>query len=299
MPRSTNAAVVSVLLGAVLFGTAGTAQALGPAGTTPIGVGTVRLLVGGLGLLLVLPLLGHRRVEALRAARSPWVIASVIGTASYQLCFFAGVERAGVALGTLVAVGSAPLFAGLLGWATGHPPTRAWGVATAVCLLGLTLLSAQGLTGGEPAGVALALGAGLAVAAYTVAVKRAFDAGGRPGPVLTASFLLGGLVLLPVLATQPLAWLAAPCGVALAVYLGLATMTVANVLHARGLARLAPGPVATLMLVEPLVATVLGAVVLGERLTAPAGAGLLLVLGGLLLLGASVRRSDPEPVVPL
>ena len=52
------------------------------------------------------------------------VTASTAG--AYQLFFFAGVSRAGVALGTLVAVGSAPLFAGLVGWAVlRHRPTLA------------------------------------------------------------------------------------------------------------------------------------------------------------------------------
>jgi DME family drug/metabolite transporter len=53
------AAVGLVLLAAVLFGTTGTAQALGPDGTTPLGVGAARLLVGGTALLAVLPLLGR------------------------------------------------------------------------------------------------------------------------------------------------------------------------------------------------------------------------------------------------
>jgi len=64
-------AVGQVLAAAVLFGTTGTAQALGPAGTTPVAVGAVRLLVGGLILLIAVPLLGGRVVRAVTLWRSP------------------------------------------------------------------------------------------------------------------------------------------------------------------------------------------------------------------------------------
>ena len=40
--------VLAVLAAATLFGTTGTAQALGPSGTTPLGVGAARIVVGGL-----------------------------------------------------------------------------------------------------------------------------------------------------------------------------------------------------------------------------------------------------------
>jgi hypothetical protein len=43
--------VGAVLRAAALFGTTGTAQALGPAATTPLGVGAARLVIGGLALL--------------------------------------------------------------------------------------------------------------------------------------------------------------------------------------------------------------------------------------------------------
>ena len=88
-------------------------------------------------------------------------------------------------------------------------------------------------------------------------------------------------------------------GLAVALWLGLATTTVAYVLFGRGLRVLPTGPVATLVLAEPLVATMLGVLLLGERLDATAWAGAALVAAGLGLQGVvSVRsRSDDEPNV--
>ena len=296
-------AVGCVLAAAVLFGTTGTAQALGPVGTTPLGVGAARLLVGGVALLAVLPLLQRSPGAAVALWRQPAGLSAAICTALYQAFFFAGVDRAGVALGTLVTIGSGPVFAGLLAWVVlGDRPARAWVVATGVCVAGLGLLSSDGLTGGSPLGLVLALASGLSYAAYTVAAKQLLDRGADPAEVMAAAFGLGGLLLAPLLLTQPLAWLAEPAGAAVALYLGLATTTVAYLLFGRGLAVLPAGPVTTLVLAEPLVATLLGVLVLGERLE-PAGlTGAGLVLAGLVLQGVRAPRRPaavaPAPTVP-
>ena len=283
-------AVAQVLAAAVLFGTTGTAQALGPEGTTPLGVGAARLVVGGAALLLVLPLLGGTARSATALWRTPVGLLAGACTALYQVCFFAGVERAGVALGTLVTIGSGPVFAGLLAaLALRERPGAAWGAATALCVLGLALLTGDGGST-DLLGVLLALTSGLAYAAYTVAAKALLDRGAGPGEVMASAFGLGGVLLLPVLLTQPLGWLAGPGGVALAGYLGLVTTALAYVLFGRGLAVLPAGPVTTLVLAEPLVATALGVALLDERLAGLGVAGAALVLAGLVLQGAAAGR---------
>jgi DME family drug/metabolite transporter len=290
---STGPAVAAVLAAAVLFGTTGTAQALGPDSTSPLGVGAVRLAVGGLALLLVLPLVGGSPGSATRLWRTPVGLLAGACTALYQVCFFAAVERAGVALGTLVTIGSGPVVAGLLGAVLLRERVQAsWLVATGTCVGGLALLSLAGSRDGtaDPVGLLLALASGAAYAAYTVAAKQLMRAGRGPADVMASAFALGGLLLLPLLATQPLGWLGRPSGWALAAYLGLVTTTAAYLLFGRGLAVLAAGPVTTLVLAEPLVATALGVGVLGERLPAAGAAGAALVLAGLALQGVASSR---------
>ena len=76
---------------------------------------------------------------------------------------------------------------------------------------------------------------------------------------------------------------------------------VAYVLFARGLDRLTASEVTTIVLVEPLTATLLGVLVLDERLGAVAGVGAALVLLGLAVLAprtrapARRRRWRPRP----
>jgi DME family drug/metabolite transporter len=111
--------------------------------------------------------------------------------------------------------------------------------------------------------------------------------------VPTGSFVLGGILLLPLLVGQPLDWVTQPSGIALVLYLGIATMAVANTLLTRGIHGLRPGPVATLMLTDPLVATILGVVILGEALAPLAAVGVVLVFTGLLLQGIVLARETP------
>ncbi|MBX3015820.1 MAG: EamA family transporter, partial [Caldilineaceae bacterium] len=101
-----------VLAATVCWGTTGTAQAFAPPNTHPLAIGAVRLAIGGVTLVLLAALRGRLR------QRQGWpagaTLAAAASMALYQLCFFTGVARTGVAVGTMVAIGSAPILAGAL-----------------------------------------------------------------------------------------------------------------------------------------------------------------------------------------
>jgi drug/metabolite transporter, DME family len=284
-------AVTSVLLAAVLFSTSGVAQQVAGAGSTPLGVGVMRLSVGGLFIVLLLPLFGQRRGDVIRLWRRPSVVIASVGAGGFQVTFFASVEQAGVALGTLIVVGSAPVFAGLLGWVfLRHRPLVSWAVATTVCVAGLALLSATGITGGSVAGIALGLVAGLSIATYTVAAKQVLDTGIHATLLMASTFCLGTLLLIPLFVMQPLAWIGTARGLLLVLYLGVFTMAVANWLHVRALSVLGPAPVTTLMLAEPMVATLFGVLLLSEAIGSLGLLGMVLVVIGLGLQGIWLAR---------
>jgi DME family drug/metabolite transporter len=291
-------AKVLVLLAAVCFGTTGSAQALGP-DAAPTSVGAARIVIGGALLLLV--------ARAVPAAAAPWprrelaVIAAAI--AVYQLSFFAAVDRTGVAVGTVVALGSAPAIAGVTARLfDGQPLTGRWAAATALACGGVLLLvlGSGADASVDPLGIMLAVVSGSGYATYTVLAKRVLRLGHAPERVMAASFALGGVLLFPVLATSDLAWIVTPGGAALALFLGAIPTALAYVLFARGLRHLTPGETATLTLAEPLTATGLGILLLSERPGAAAAIGAALVLAGLLTLAAPAlrerREREPEPV---
>jgi DME family drug/metabolite transporter len=288
-----------VVAGATLWGTTGTTLALAPPGATAATVGSTRVVLGALALVAAAGasgVLGDVRAFARPGLRGATVTATA-AMAAYHVTFFAGVARAGVAVGTIVGIGSAPVFTGVLGWVLrGERPERRWWPATVLAVAGSGLLAAAGGTfpaGGAGAlGVLLALGAGASYAVFTLAGKALLVAGRQPAAAMAVTFGGAGLLLLPVLLRGDVAWLATPGGIAVALWLGAATVGLAYVLFATGLRALPAATVATLTLAEPLTAALLGVSVLGERVDAQGLLGIALVACGLGLLVAR-RRAVP------
>ena len=187
-----SAARTQVLLAAVLFGTTGTAQAIGPA-LDPLAVGAARIAVGAV-LLGAIALAGG----AVRARRGP-----ARGPARGRLrrrlpgeLLRRARPRPASPSGTVVAIGSAPAFAGLFARAFAGEPLRGrWAAATGLACAGVCLLVLGGggaAARGRPrAGVGLALVAGAGYAGYAVATKRMLAAGGAPEAIM-ADRLRGG-----------------------------------------------------------------------------------------------------------
>jgi len=290
-----------ILAAATLWGTTGTARALGPDNASPAAVGAARLIVGGVLLLGIVALrrgpgLGGGPGRPPAAADLAGLGAAAVAMAAYQPLFFGGVARTGVAIGTVVGIGSSPVFAGILGRVVrGERPGRRWLVATALALAGTALLVGTGDRDDvDPLGIALALGAGLAYACYVLASKLVLDRGWPPDAVTARVFTTAAVLLVPVGLVAGLGPLATPGGVAVVVWLGVATVALAYVLFGRGLLGVGVATAGTLTLAEPATAAVLGVVVVGERFGGTTLAGVGLIIAGLVAL-AGGRSAAPTP----
>ncbi len=282
---------MQVLLAATLWGTTGTAMNLAPAGANAAGIGAMRLLLGGLALAV----LAWRSGDLQRARPLPLrpLAASGVMIAAYQLCFFYGISRNGVALGTLVAIGSAPVLAGLLEWGFfGRLPGGRWLVATVLALFGCGLLLFPGFRVPamlEPVGVLLSLGAGLSYAGYALTGKQLLTQM-APNAVMALIFLPGAVLLLPLLAIEDLGWILQPAGFLVILHLGLVATALAYLLFARGLQGMVPSVAVSLSLAEPLVATALGVLLLGERPGSRGLLGMIALASALLWLSIPAKR---------
>ena len=283
-----------ILLAAALWGTTGTARALGPQDADPLSVGAVRIIIGG--SLLALIALASRRGDPRRLSPIPTLIAAA-SVALYQLAFFSSVAILGVALGTIIAIGSAPIATGLLSAFRGDPPVRRWYVATGAAIVGVTLLALPGAGQSLDArGVLLAVAAGSGYALYATAAKDLLKEN-PPLLVMAAAFAGGAVLLVPVAARTDLAWLSEPRGLPVAIHLGVVATAVAYAFFGRGLALVPTSTAATLSLFEPLTATVLGLLVLGERLTGLQAVGAAAVLIGVLVIATGGSRPS-SPASP-
>ncbi len=278
-----------VMAAAVLWGTTGTAQALGPDASDPRTIGVFRLIVAAVALGLIATGTASGPPGQLRR---PATLAAAVSIAAYQPMFFEAVDRTGVTVGTLVAIGSAPLFAGVLQWAVERiRPDRRWLAASAAAIAGLALMGSVG--SGESmdgVGVTLALGAGFSYAVFATAIGRLTDV--SPSRSMATIFGLAAAISLPLLVGSETGWVATVPGLLTVGWLGVMATAIAYLLLAAGLARTGVNRATTLSLGEPLTATVLGLVVLGERPPAVALLGALLIAAALVsLVVATPTRS--------
>ena len=275
-----------------LFGTTGTVLQRGPAGTTTLGVGAARLLIGGATLAVVAawdrPAGGRRWRPHVRSSLLGGVMVAV-----YQLSFFFATRHAGVALGTVCTIASGPIFAGLIAWfRLRHVPSRSWTVATMLCIVGVALLVAVGRSGGhvEAIGIAAALLSGLGYASYASVAKHQMELGLDPAASMASLFATAGVLTSALLFVEPMRWVTTLRGSLMLAHLGIITVGLAYTLYGRGLRHLPTPTVVTLTLVEPVTAALLSVVVLHEPLRVAGWIGIAVVLAGLFVASQPSRR---------
>ena len=287
-----------VLMAAMLWGTTGTAQSLAPPMLPAQWVGALRLAMSALFFIAYALATEPRARLAGDLRRMPWarVLLSGACVAAYNLSFFAGVKASGVAVGTAIAIGSGPLWAGLLQWLlAGQAPRPAWWLGTLLAVAGGAAMVLAGQGSGaqlDAVGVGLCLVAGLSYAAYALVNQRLV----RQAAPATVTLLVFGTAAL-IAAPAALVWAGLPgamsAGGWLVVgYLGVVATGLAYLLFSSALRHISAATGVTLALAEPLTAFVLAVLVVQERPGPGAFAGLALVLAGLaVVIWAEVRAS--------
>ena len=281
-------ATLAVLTAALLFGTTGTVLVNAPDTADAISVGVVRLLIGGLTLLTVSAMSVGRRMQA--PWQRPLTLVGVVGVACFQLGYFVAVARTGVAVGTVVTIGSGPVLSGVIHAAlTRSPSGRRWLAGTALSVLGVATLGLAGTSAtADPIGILLAVLAGLGWAVFATVAKHHIDAGIDSTASMAAMFAGAAVALSPLLLWHSPAWVLTGSGGLVAVYLGAITVGLAYTLYGIALRHLTTPTVITLTLLEPITAAVLGAVVVHENVRPAGWAGIALVLVGLVLTATVV-----------
>jgi DME family drug/metabolite transporter len=104
-----------------------------------------------------------------------------------------------------------------------------------------------------------------------------------------AMFGMGALILLPVLLVTGAPLLQSGLSVAIAAYLSVGPTLLGYVLFGIGLRTVRSSTATTITLLEPVVATLLAVLIVGERLAPLGWTGLVLVFAGLAVL-VSARR---------
>lgn len=294
MQNKTLLGSLMVLAAAVLWGTTGTAQSLTPTHLSAYWTGALRLVVASVFFaaygLLTVPR-SHWAGDLRQLAWGQVLLAGMC-VAGYNLAFFAGVKANGVAIGTAVALGSGPVWAGVLQCLfTRQIPRPPWWLGTLLAVAGGALMVLGG--GADHAvslhGTLLCLAAGLSYAAYAVLNQRLVRAA-PPATVTLCVFVAAALVAVPVALAVSGPFTASASDALLVGYLGIVATGVAYLLFSHALRWVASATAVTLALAEPLVAFGLAVAVLHEQTTPGAWIGLGGVLAGLIVVMAGEVR---------
>lgn len=295
-----RSALGALVIASLLWGTTGTAASFVDDAVSPVAIGAATMALGG-ALLFAVSARGAtaaiRRPDARR-----WLLIGAVGVVAYPLAFYSAMDLAGVAIGNVVALGSGPLFAAILELVIDRRPlTRRWMLGASGAIVGVSLLVVGGHGGPTAtapeslaAGVALGLLAGAAYALYTFASGRVIGLGVSSRSTMGAVFGLGAVPLAVVLVATGGPLLQSGTSLAIIGYLAIGPMFLAYVLFGWGLRLIRSSTVTVVTLLEPVVATLLAIIIVGERLDPIGWIGLALILLGVTVV-STARRPVSAP----
>ncbi|MBH04122.1 MAG: EamA family transporter [Xanthomonadales bacterium] len=287
--------VLGIVIAAILWGTTGTAATFAP-GVGPLAIGAAAMGIGGL-LQTLIAWRGIQRGRSALLGQARHLLLGGVAVAIYPLAFYSSMDLAGVAIGTVVTIGSAPLLSALIEWQLDNLRlTRRWFAGSTIGLLGMALLcftSQHGSGVSEDAahvlpGILAGLVAGLSYAVYSWAARRIMQSGVQSSVAMGAIFGLGGALLMPVLFVTGGPFLESWRNFNVGVYMALVPMFIGYVCFGFGLARVRASAATTITLLEPVVAAILAIAIVGEMLSPTGWAGVALIITSLVVITAPI-----------
>jgi probable blue pigment (indigoidine) exporter len=255
----------------------------------PFTAAAVRALPAGIVMLLM--------TRAL--PRSNWwrlVVLALLNIGLFQALLFVGAYR--LPGGVAATVGAIqPLVLVLISWALLHVrhPRQTWFAAIGG-FAGVGLLVLGPAAKLDMIGIAAALGGAVAIATGTLLTKR-WNLPLSPAALTAWQLTIGGAFLLPfaIAFEEPIHALTMKNIVGFA-YLSIISGALTHALWFRGIGRLPTSAVSLLLLLSPVVATLLGLVLLDQRLTLVQSLGAALVLASIWMgQRSSMQNTAPAP----
>jgi drug/metabolite transporter (DMT)-like permease len=295
--RRELAANAAAAFAAMLFGASVVAVRIAVRNVPPLSLAFLRFTLGAIVLLVALAVV---RRNLLRIAPRDLPFIALLGFifyAVFPVTFNAGMQyvdasRGGILLATM------PLFTVVLARAAAGErlmPRQLIGVL--VSFAGVAIImgdasSGRGPNAGSMRGYALLLVTALCGAIYNVLAKRALAR--YSGLTVTVyAMIFGALCLAPITIAETLPRIGVLRGetLALVVFLGVLGGALSFSLWTMALARLSPTEASVYINLNPVAATVLGALVLHERLSVSFALGFAAVAGGVMVVNWS-RRAE-------
>ena len=281
---------LSILFASTLWGTTGTAASLAP-DVSALAIGAFSMGIGGF-MQACLSAKSLKRDFRKVVHKKKTLLVSIIALATYPLAFYSSMRFAGVAIGTVVSISTAPFFSALLEclFSRNQTITKRWMMSFAIGVIGITLLlasesSANSLFDQDMKhwGVLLGLLAGLTYAIYSWGVKAMIDHGIESQTAMGSVFGIGGVLLLPTLFITGDNLFASSTNTTVMLYMALIPMGLGYVAFGFGLRFVTASGASILTLFEPVIAAALAVAIVGEEISFIGWVGIALTLVCLFL----------------
>lgn len=287
----------AIILASLLWGTTGTAASLSP-DISPLAIGAFSMGIGG--MLLVFTARKKLRVDyKLLLAQPKVLLLGALSIAIYPLAFYSSMRLSGVAIGTVVSIATAPFFAAILERLISKKRVSLqWVVSFIIGATGIALLTLGKEQSGyatesiflQNLGIALGFIAGLTYASYSWAARHLIENGVHSQSSMSGMFGCAALLLLPSLWFTGESLFSSSTNTLVSLYMAIVPMYLGYLLFAFGLKLIDASKATLITLIEPLIATVLAVLIIGENFQIIGWYGMVLVLLCLLIQTLSFQR---------
>lgn len=295
--------IIGVFIAALLWGTTGTAASLA-LGVSPIAIAAVSMGCGGLLQASIAAKSIYQCISSLRH-NITYLVFGAGAVVLYPLAFYGSMHCAGVAVGTVVSIGSAPLFSAVIeNRLEGNKLSVQWLWGALCGIIGIVLLaladsglgSAQHTSSMQVTlGIGLGLIAGFTYAFYSWSARQLMLRQIPPKAAMGATFGLGGAALMPLLIMTGGPLLASWQNIGVGLYMALFPMFLGYLCYGFGLARIRASTATAITLLEPVVAALLAVLIIGEQLAPSGWLGMGLIILCLVIISMPTKSLGSEP----
>ena len=281
--------ISAVALGTIIWGTVGPVVRLFPEGTE-FQYSLIRNLTGVSALWLFV-LFSKDKRRYTKQDIVP-ILVGGIGATLFFPFFILAFQLTGVGVAAVVSIGVAPIFVGLIAWiALKQPPGKQWAIGTVIAVAGVVALNwPSGDNTVSFLGVAFALAAAFGYSMQATGMGM-ISKRHTPFQSVAPMFTIGTILQAPLSYGRDFSFLQDPVLLLGVLYGGIVTVAVAYAFFIYGISRIGAATAVTVGLMEPLTASILGIVLLGETVSAIGIVGSVLILAGLVV----VSRPPKEP----
>ena len=284
--------ILAVILASLLWGTTGTAATFAPA-LSPLFIGSFAMGIGGF-LQCGLASVNIVHDRALLVMYRRFLIVGAFAVAIYPLAFYSSMRLSGVTIGTVVSIGSAPILSAIIEYfSRDFQLNKQWATGALLGIIGMVMLtfSDNASTTIQNThvyfGILLGLVAGFTYALYSWSARQLMLKGINTKAAMGATFGCGGLLLIPVMLITGSVFFTSWTNIAVGFYMALIPMFLGYLCYGFGLSRISASMATTITLLEPVVATILAMLIVGEYLSIIGWIGMLLIFICLIMVTLS------------